>query len=119
MPENSATAIPDMNRKPDADGEHRGSTAAGYCLAESTISRRSAIAAVAAFAATGSLAEAGAVDPIFPVLETFRLAQEAPSEAIKKSIGFPQGQWLTPAYAEAKLTTVPTTRAFQSNLPYD
>src|SRR5258705_4928556 len=117
-----------LNRKPDADGEHRGSTDAASCLAESTISRRSAIATIVAVAATGSLAEAGAVDPIFPVLETFRLAQEALFKAIKASADLPQEQWLTPHYVEAKskldgayalfkkaqldlLTTMPTTRA--------
>ena len=45
-----------LTRKPDADGEYRGSTDAASSLAESTISRRSAIAAVAAVAAVVAVA---------------------------------------------------------------
>src|SRR5436189_2753696 len=84
-----------LTRKPDADGEYRGSTDAATSLAESTISRRSAIAAVVAVAATGSLAQAGAVDPIFPVLDAFRLAEEALYEAVK---GLPEEQGLSSAF---------------------
>jgi len=114
-----------LNRKPDADAEYHGSIDAASSLAESTISRRSAIAAVAAVVATVSLTQAGAVDPIFPVLEAFRLAEKALFKAIK---GLPQEQGLSSAYVEAKnnldqasalfkkaqldlLTTMPTTRA--------
>jgi len=110
-----------LNRKPDADGEYRGSTDA----ASSLVSRRSAIAAVAAVVAAGSLGQAGAVDPIFPVLEAFRIAEEALFRAIK---GLLHEQGLSSAHVEAKnnldeayalfkkaqldlLTTMPITRA--------
>src|SRR5712672_108515 len=114
-----------LTRKPDAAGEYRGSTDAASSLAESTISRRSAIAAVAAVAATGSLARAGAIDPIFPVQDAFRLAEEALYKAVKD---LPEEQGLSSAFVDAKnnldeayalfkkaqldlLTTTPTTRA--------
>src|SRR5258705_11920054 len=93
----------------------------------SPVSRREAIAAVAVVAATGSLAKASTVDPIFAVLETYRLAQVALFKAIKASADLPQEEWLSSAYVEAKsnldgayatfkkarldlLTTMPTTR---------
>jgi hypothetical protein len=99
--------------------------------AKSTISRRSAIAGIVAI--TTGAAEAAAPDPIFPVLEKFRLAQEALSDAVNEAGDLPREQWLTPAYDDAKskmdgayaffkmaqldlLTTMPTTRAGLASL---
>ena len=90
-----------------------------------TISRRAAIAGAVATTTMGA-AEAAAPDPIFAVLEKFRLAQQALSKAVKAADSPPE-QWLTPAYVEAQaslkdayasvkkaqlnlLTTMPTTR---------
>jgi len=95
------------------------------------ISRRTAIAGAAAMTCTPSIAQVP--DPIFPVLETFQLAQAALADAIKNAVDLPQGQWLTPSYVEANsemkaayaifkkgqlelLTTVPTTRAGLASL---
>src|SRR3954451_17409901 len=100
---------------------------------EPTISRRSAIAGAAAITLTVKGAEAGAPDdPILPVLETFRLAQQALTEALKAA-DLPTEQWQTRAYIEAQniqkdaysffkkaqldlLTTRPTTRAGLASL---
>src|SRR5262249_17398512 len=90
-----------------------------------TISRRAAIAG--AVATTLSVAEAAAPDPIFPVLEQFRLAQQTLSKAVEAA-DLPPEQWLTAAYGGAQtqlkntyswfrraqldlLTTMPTTRS--------
>jgi hypothetical protein len=91
---------------------------------KSTISRRAAIAG--AVAITMSAAEAGAPDPIFPVLERFGLAQRALSKTVKAT-DLPPEQWLRSTYVEAQsnlkdaytvfkkarldlLTTMPTMR---------
>src|SRR5262245_2530790 len=90
-----------------------------------TISRRAAIAGPLATAI--GVAEAAAPDPIFPILEKLRLAQDALSNTIKAA-DLPREQWLTPSYAEVQtelknnyaafrkalldlFTTMPTTRA--------
>jgi len=90
-----------------------------------TISRRAAIAGP--LAAAIGVAEAAAPDPIFPILEKLRLAQDALSNTIKAA-DLPREQWSTSEYAEVQtelnnnyaafrkalldlLTTMPTTRA--------
>jgi len=99
---------------------------------KSTISRRSVFAGAAATTCTIGMAEARAPDPIFSVLERFRIAQGSLFKAIKAA-DLPREQWLTPSFSEAQgnlkhayacfkevrlelLTTMPTTRAGLASL---
>jgi len=84
------------------------------CMTKKTnsISRRATIAG--AIASTIPVAEAAAPDPIFPVLERFRLAQQAHSKAVKAG-DLPTEQSVTAACVKKAqldlLTTMPTTCA--------